>query len=113
MDKIWPAGLPWPSRTRHRVSSTPMWPKAFRPPLLTSQPTPPQDAAEYAQCESLVKEYEPFIEAMKKRGVDDMELIMVDPWCVGWYSEEENPGRRLAAPLLFCRTESDCPMENG
>jgi primary-amine oxidase len=90
-----------------------MWPKTFRPPLLTSQTTPPQDAAEYAQCESLVKEYEPFIEAMKKRGIDDMELIMVDPWCVGWYSEEENPSRRLAAPLLFCRTESDCPMENG
>ena len=33
--------------------------------------------------------------------------------CVGYYSEVDAPGRRLAKPLIFCRTESDCPMENG
>lgn len=35
---------------------------------------------EYAQCEAVVKEYGPFVEAMKKRGIDDMDLVMVDPW---------------------------------
>ena len=33
--------------------------------------------------------------------------------CVGYHSEADAPGRRLAKPLIFCRTESDCPMENG
>lgn len=39
-----------------------------------------QDAMEYAECEAVVKEYPPFVEAMKKRGIDDMDLVMVDPW---------------------------------
>lgn len=30
----------------------------------------------------MVKNYPPFIEAMKKRGIDDMDLVMVDPWLV-------------------------------
>ncbi|KAL2340949.1 hypothetical protein Fmac_008889 [Flemingia macrophylla] len=33
--------------------------------------------------------------------------------CVGCFSEADAPGRRLAKPLIFCRSESDCPMENG
>ncbi|KAL0385125.1 UNVERIFIED_CONTAM: Primary amine oxidase [Sesamum radiatum] len=72
-----------------------------------------QDAAEYAECEAIVKDYPPFIEAMKRRGIDDMDLVMVDPWCVGYHSEADAPSRRLAKPLIFCRTESDCPLENG
>lgn len=39
-----------------------------------------QDAMEYAECEAVVKEYPPFVEAMKKRGIEDMDLVMVDPW---------------------------------
>ncbi|KAG6553907.1 hypothetical protein Mapa_004824 [Marchantia paleacea] len=74
---------------------------------------PPMDAEEYAQCEAVVKSYGPFVEAMRKRGIEDMDLVMVDPWCVGYYGEEDSPSRRLARPLFFCRTESDCPMENG
>lgn len=74
---------------------------------------PPMDAVEYAECEATVKEHAGFVEAMKKRGIDDMDLVMVDPWCVGYYSEEDSPSRRLARPLVFCRTESDCPLENG
>ncbi|RAL47570.1 hypothetical protein DM860_011308 [Cuscuta australis] len=74
---------------------------------------PPIDAQEYADCEAVVKSYPPFIEAMKRRGIDDMDLVMVDPWCVGYHSEADSPNRRLAKPLVFCRTESNCPMENG
>lgn len=33
--------------------------------------------------------------------------------CVGYYGEEDSPSRRLGRPLIFCRTESDCPLENG
>ncbi|XP_031480060.1 diamine oxidase [copper-containing] 1, peroxisomal isoform X1 [Nymphaea colorata] len=74
---------------------------------------PPMDAEEYAECEAVVKDYPPFREAMKKRGIEDMDLVMVDPWCAGYHSEADAPSRRLAKPLIFCRTESDCPMENG
>ncbi|XP_073385401.1 diamine oxidase [copper-containing] 1, peroxisomal isoform X3 [Physcomitrium patens] len=74
---------------------------------------PPMDAVEYAECEALVKEHPAAIEAMKRRGIYDMDLVMVDPWCVGYYSEKDSPSRRLARPLIFCRTESDCPLDNG
>lgn len=39
-----------------------------------------QDASEYAECEAVVKDFPPFIDAMKKRGIVDMDLVMVDPW---------------------------------
>ncbi|KAL6177512.1 hypothetical protein ACLB2K_049038 [Fragaria x ananassa] len=74
---------------------------------------PPMDAVEYAECEAVVKDFPPFAEAMKKRGIEDMDLVMVDAWCVGYHSEADAPSKRLAKPLIFCRTESDCPMENG
>ncbi|GLT29111.1 hypothetical protein SLA2020_039970 [Shorea laevis] len=74
---------------------------------------PPMDAVEYAECEAVVKDFPPFREAMKKRGIEDMDLVMVDPWCVGYHGDADAPSRRLAKPLIFCRTESDCPMENG
>ncbi|KAJ7558793.1 hypothetical protein O6H91_04G056000 [Diphasiastrum complanatum] len=74
---------------------------------------PSMDAEEYALCEATVKNYGPFQEAMKRRGIENMDLVMVDTWCAGYFSEEDAPHRRLAKPLLFCRTESDCPMENG
>ncbi|KAJ0094828.1 hypothetical protein Patl1_16058 [Pistacia atlantica] len=74
---------------------------------------PPMDAEEYAECEAVVKDFPPFREAMKRRGIEDMDLVMVDPWCAGYHSEADAPSRRLAKPLIFCRTESDCPMENG
>ena len=37
---------------------------------------------EYAECEAVVKEFPPFREAMKRRGIEDMDLVMVDPWLV-------------------------------
>jgi hypothetical protein len=33
--------------------------------------------------------------------------------CVGYYGEEDAPSRRLARPLVFCRTPGACPLENG
>ncbi|KAG5604732.1 hypothetical protein H5410_026224 [Solanum commersonii] len=52
---------------------------------------PPMDAVEYAECEAVVKDFPPF----------------------RYFSEADAPNRRLGKPLIFCRTESDCPMENG
>lgn len=39
-----------------------------------------QDAVEYAECEAVVKDFPPFKEAMKRRGIEDMDLVMVDAW---------------------------------
>lgn len=47
---------------------------------LVRYPTKIQDASEYAECEAVVKDFLPFKEAMKKRGIEDMDLVMVDPW---------------------------------
>ncbi|RDX76497.1 maoI, partial [Mucuna pruriens] len=69
---------------------------------------PPMDAMEYAECEAVVKDFPPFKEAMEKRGIKNMDLVMVDAWCVA-----DGPKHRLTKPLIFCRAESDCPMENG
>ena len=41
-----------------------------------------QDAVEYVECEATVKAFGPFQEAMKRRGVEDMDLVMVDPWYI-------------------------------
>lgn len=63
-----------------------------------------QDAAEYAECEAIVKDYPPFKEAMKKRGIEDMDLVMVDPWLVSYfnmYCHEENVDMLLWHALLF------------
>ncbi|KHG02564.1 Primary amine oxidase [Gossypium arboreum] len=80
---------------------------------VVSNVQPPMDAMEYAECEAVVKDFPPFREAMKKRGIEDLDLVMVDPWCAGYHTNADAPSRRLAKPLIFCRTESDCPMENG
>nr|QWQ66222.1 copper amine oxidase 2 [Phlegmariurus tetrastichus] len=74
---------------------------------------PSMDAEEYALCEATIKAYGPFKEAMKKRGVENMDLVIIDPWCAGYYEEKDAPNRRLARPIMFCRTESDCLLENG
>jgi len=35
---------------------------------------------ECAECEAVVKDFPPFREAIEKRGIEDMDLVMVDAW---------------------------------
>ncbi|XP_024515532.1 uncharacterized protein LOC9640771 [Selaginella moellendorffii] len=72
-----------------------------------------QGTEEYVLCEAIVKSHKPLIEALRKRGITNTDLIMVDTWCTGYHEEKDAPSRRLARPLMFYRTESSCPMENG
>ena len=60
---------------------------------------------EYATCEALVKKDPRFIEALRRRGITDHSQVMVDPWCVGWFSEADNPTRRLQFPLVYLRRD--------
>ncbi|GJS98240.1 copper amine oxidase [Tanacetum coccineum] len=75
---------------------------------------PPMDAVEYAECEAVVKDYPPFQDAMKKRGIDDMDLVMVDAWlvkvtyvCLSIIAEAEAPYLRLAKLFIFLHEFED------
>ncbi|KAK1597263.1 hypothetical protein QYE76_018942 [Lolium multiflorum] len=62
-------------------------------------------AMEYAECEATVKDFPPFIEAMKKRGMDDMDLVM------GRGGEEEQAARELLDGGDGRRRDRLCSLE--
>jgi primary-amine oxidase len=66
--------------------------------------------AEVLEVECVVKAHPAFQEALAKRGVPDLALIMVDCWPAGYYGPEDAPTRRLGRPLVFVRTTPD---DNG
>jgi primary-amine oxidase len=63
---------------------------------------------EFFECEEACKADTRFREALAKRGVTDMDLVMVDPWSAGHY--EDNEGRRLSRALVWVRADPD---DNG
>lgn len=72
------------------------------------QPTMSSD--EQIECEQAVLNSPEFIAAMKKYGVTDMNLVMVDIWSAGYYGSDEEKTMRLARPLCFVRVD---PTDNG
>jgi primary-amine oxidase len=78
-------------------------PEGVQPPIMTD---------EFMECEDAVKRAPEFREAMKKRGIDDVGLIMVDAWSAGHYGNEptEDRGKRLVRALCWIRAE---PRDNG
>jgi primary-amine oxidase len=73
---------------------------------------PPIMLDEFVECEAAVKRSDEFRAALAKRGVDDIELVMVDPWSAGMYGTEppEDKGKRLSRALCWVRSE---PGDNG
>lgn len=69
-------------------------------------------ADEFAECEAAVRRSPEFLAAIKKRGVTDPELVMIDPWSAGDYGDEpqEERGKRLVRALAFARSR---PGDNG
>ena len=67
---------------------------------------------EFVECEEAVKRSPEFLEALRKRGVDDVDLVMIDPWSAGSYGvePEDDKGRRLSRALAWVRSE---PTDNG
>ena len=67
---------------------------------------------EFSECEDAVKRCPEFIEALRKRGVEDVDLVMVDSWSAGAYGNEpeDEEGRRLSRALVWVRSE---PTDNG
>jgi primary-amine oxidase len=73
---------------------------------------PPVMVDEFLECEDAVKRSPEFRAALKKRGVDDPNLVMVDAWSAGHYGNEppEDRGKRLSRALCWVRSE---PADNG
>jgi len=67
---------------------------------------------EFAECEEAAKKSPAFREALKKRGIEDMSLVMVDAWSAGHYGNEpaEDLGKRLTRSLSWVRS---APSDNG
>jgi primary-amine oxidase len=72
---------------------------------------PPITLEEFLRCEEVIKADPRWQEAMRKRGVNDFSLAMVDKWASGYTGDADIPGgRRLARPLTFVRSAA---QENG
>jgi primary-amine oxidase len=67
---------------------------------------------EFSECEEAVRRSPLFQAALKRRGVADADLVMVDPWSAGMYGTElpEDKGLRRLRALCFLRSE---PKDNG
>jgi primary-amine oxidase len=67
---------------------------------------------EFAECEEAARKCPAFREALKKRGIEDMSLVMIDAWSAGHYGNEpaQDLGKRLVRSLCWVRSE---PMDNG
>src|SRR5919106_1573488 len=66
---------------------------------------PPITFDEFLECERAVQANRAWQAAMKKRGVTDFALAMVDPWSAGYYGPDDDPARRLARTLTWIRTD--------
>jgi primary-amine oxidase len=65
---------------------------------------------EFFECENTLKNDPGFQEALRKRGITDFSLLMVDPWSAGYYGAEEERTLRLARAITWVRAE---PNDNG
>jgi primary-amine oxidase len=72
---------------------------------------PPIMAEEFDSCEAIVQADPHWQEAMRRRGVEDFSLAMIDPWASSWTGPEDDPSaRRIARPLTWLRS---APGEHG
>lgn len=67
---------------------------------------------EFFECEELLKADPAFQAALRRRGITDFSLLMVDPWSAGNYGDEpeDERGVRLTRALTWVRSE---PTDNG
>src|SRR5262249_41223283 len=65
---------------------------------------------EFFECEAAVRADPRWQEAMRKRGVTDFELAMIDPWSPGHFGFPDEDGRRLTRTLTWIKRS---PTDNG
>lgn len=89
--------------TAGAVASFVPLPERVQPPIMLD---------EFVECEEAVQRSPAFRAALARRGVEDVGLVMVDPWSAGVYGHEseDDLGRRLSRALCWVRSE---PADNG
>jgi primary-amine oxidase len=65
---------------------------------------------EFFECEQAVKADVQFHAALRKRGITDLDLIMVDPWSAGNYGDSVEQTHRLTQAFTWIRS---FPNDNG
>ncbi|MCF2971253.1 primary-amine oxidase [Synechococcus sp. Nb3U1] len=65
---------------------------------------------EVYECDRLLKEDAAFLAALARRGIQDVSLVMVDYWTIGYFGIPAEQGQRLVRGLCFLRSE---PCDNG
>ena len=65
---------------------------------------------EFFDCENAVKSSPEFQEALRKRGINDTTLVMVDPWPAGNYGVSDEEEMRLSFARSWLKTS---PTDNG
>ncbi|KAF6001158.1 hypothetical protein F1559_003793 [Cyanidiococcus yangmingshanensis] len=59
---------------------------------------------QFVSIEEAVRRDSNFIEACKKRGIEDLDLVCIDPWSAGSIGSPEEEGRHLALAFCWLRT---------
>ncbi len=79
---------------------------------LPSQIQPPIMLEEFAECEEAARRSPEFRAALKKRGIEDLSLVMIDAWSAGHYGNEpaEDRGKRIVRALSWVRAN---PTDEG
>ena len=65
---------------------------------------------EFMECEEIVKKNPQFLEGLKKRGIENADLVMVDPWSAGNFGIASDEGKRLARAISWVKKS---PEDNG
>jgi primary-amine oxidase len=73
---------------------------------------PPIMGDEFGEVAEAARKSPIFREAMKKRGIENLDLVVVDAWSAGHYGNEppEDKGKRLVRALCWVRSD---PADNG
>jgi primary-amine oxidase len=61
-------------------------------------------ADELAECEAAVKQHPEFVAALAKRGITDLDAVVVDPWAIGNFGFADEVGLRLSRCICYLRT---------
>ncbi|WP_416676719.1 primary-amine oxidase [Egbenema bharatensis] len=61
-------------------------------------------ADELAECEAAVKQHPEFVAALAKRGITDLDAVVVDPWAIGNFGFTDEVNLRLSRCICYLRT---------
>ncbi|HIK54283.1 MAG TPA: primary-amine oxidase [Synechococcales cyanobacterium M55_K2018_004] len=64
-------------------------------------------ADELSEAEAAVKAHPEFIAALEKRGITDLNLVVVDPWAPGNFGFEDERGIRLSRCICYLRANPE------